>query len=165
MVEAVGLSRGRTRARLRRLAHRFSRYTALSLGTVVLGYSLLLMARQVWDVNAGLLNLGVAAVLTVPSFALHRLLVWPARGDRGLAVEFGSFLALVVAGALASTVTIGLADASWHPAGGVLVLAGLLGQGTAFLARFVWLDRVTFTSRGGASSTRVRPPDEAGRGR
>jgi putative flippase GtrA len=136
---------------LARAAVRFSRYSALSLATVVAGYSLLLGARQIWHVNAGLLNLGVGAVLTVPSFLLYRRLVWQGRGGRGWLVEFGSFVATVAAGAAASSLLMGLVDGIWHPAGAVLIVAGLTGQGIVFIARFFWLDLVTFTSREPAS--------------
>ncbi len=126
---------------------RFTRYSALSILTVPTGYTLLLLARGIWDVNAGLLNLCVGTVLTPPSFLLYRWLVWHGGGGRGVAREMFSFWQTVMVGALASSATIGIADA-WFDAGGPLIVAaGLTGQGVIFIARFVWLDLFTFARR------------------
>lgn len=143
----TGTRPDRVRPSVIQTALRFGRYSALSVGTVVAGYSLLLGARQLWHVNAGLLNLGVGAVLTGPSFLLYRRLVWNGGGDRGWLVEFGSFVSTVIAGALASSLLMGLTDALWHPSGTVIIIAGLTGQGIVFIARFFWLDLVTFAPR------------------
>ena len=74
-----------TVAERRRFTVRFSRYTALSFLTVPVGYTLLLIAREIWDVNAGLLNLAVGMVLTPPSFFLYRWLVWEGGSGRSIA--------------------------------------------------------------------------------
>ena len=60
----------------RQAAWRFSKYTLLSFITVPVGYTLLLVARHLWDINAGLLNLAVGTALTPPSFLLYRTVVW-----------------------------------------------------------------------------------------
>lgn len=126
-------------------ALRFTRYSALSLVMVPIGYSLLLVARHIWPVNAGLLNLAVGTVLTIPSFLLYRWLVWSKGSGRGVAAEMFSFWHTVVAGALASSVLIALIDARFPANGPLIVLAGLTGQGMVFIARFFWLDKVTFS--------------------
>jgi putative flippase GtrA len=151
----------RKAARHWRAALRFTRYSALSLVTVPVGYTLLLVARHFWHVNAGLLNLAVGTVLTPPSFLLYRWLVWSKGSGRGMAAEMFSFWQTVVAGALASSVLIALVDA-WIPANGpLIVLAGLTGQGVVFIARFFWLDKVTFA----ASASETGSPMQQGRTR
>jgi putative flippase GtrA len=133
------------RDRLGRLVSgRFSRYTSLSLLTVPVGYGLLLLARSIWDVNAGLLNLVVGTVLTPPSFLLYRRFVWHERTGKGMLAEMFAFWQLVMVGAIASGVFIAVADAWWGARGPTLVAAGLLGQGALFIGRYIWLDRVTF---------------------
>lgn len=135
------------RDRLRRLVSgRFTRYTSLSLLTVPVGYGLLLAARSIWDVNAGLLNLAVGTVLTPPSFLLYRKFVWHERVGKGTLSEMFAFWQLVMVGAIASGVFIAVADAWWGARGLTIVAAGLLGQGALFIGRYIWLDRVTFSS-------------------
>lgn len=135
------------RDRLRRLVSgRFTRYTSLSLLTVPVGYGLLLGARSIWDVNAGLLNLAVGTVLTPPSFLLYRKFVWHERVGKGMLSEMFAFWQLVMVGAIASGVFIAAADAWWGARGLTIVAAGLLGQGALFIGRYIWLDRVTFSS-------------------
>jgi hypothetical protein len=124
---------------------KFSRYTMLSLITVPVGYTLLILARNLWDVNAGLLNLAVGVVLTPPSFFLYRWLVWPGGGGRSIAAEMFSFFQTVLAGAIVSSATIALIDAIIPANEALIVLAGLTGQGIVFIARYFWLDKVTFS--------------------
>jgi hypothetical protein len=143
----------------RRAAVTFSRYSALSLLTVPVGYSLFLLARQLWDVNAGLLNLAVGNVLTVPSFFMYRWLVWREGSGRGIPAELFSFWQTVMVGALASSAFMAVVDLLFDVGGAVLILAGLTGQGIIFIARFVWLDRVTF-SRGPAEPVGPAEPAE-----
>ncbi len=127
------------------LAVRFSRYSAMSLITVPVGYAILLAFTHVFDdVNAGLLNLAVGTLLTPPSFLLYRHLVWKGGGGRSVWAELFSFWQTMLAGAIASSLLIGAADAFLDAGGPLIVLAGLTGQGIIFLARFVWLDKVTF---------------------
>lgn len=123
---------------------RFSRYTVLSLITVPVGYTLLLLARHFWDINAGVLNLIVGNVLTVPSFFLYRWLVWKGGSGRSIPAELFSFWQTVMVGALASSATIALADILFDANGPLIIFAGLCGQGLIFIARFFWLDKVTF---------------------
>ncbi len=151
--EQLDQGRGRAATLLARYSALFTRYSAMSVLTVMAGSALFLLARRVWDVNAGVLNVGVAAVLTVPSFWLYRRLVWRRRSPEGIGAEFVSFVTAVAVGTVASSLPIGIADRLWHPAGGVLVVVGLVGQGVVFLLRFVWFDRWTFSSR----STPGRP--------
>jgi len=130
----------------RLVSGRFSRYTSLSLLTVPVGYGLLLLARSIWDVNAGLLNLVVGTVLTPPSFLLYRRFVWHERTGKGMLAEMFAFWQLVMVGAIASGIFIAMADAWWGARGLILVAAGLLGQGALFIGRYIWLDRVTFSN-------------------
>jgi hypothetical protein len=130
-----------------RIAARFTRYSVLSLLTIPTGYTLLLIARHFWDVNAGLLNLVVGTVLTPPSFLLYRHFVWREGSGRGVARDLFSFWQTVMLGALTSSVFIAAVD-HWYGANGpLIVLAGLFGQGIVFLGRFVWLDLVTFSAK------------------
>lgn len=142
---------------------RFTRYSALSLITVPVGYTLLLLARQITDLNAGLLNLIVGTVLTPPSFLLYRHFVWPGSRGRDALKQLFSFWQTVMLGALASSVLIGAADL-WLDANGVLiVVAGLVGQGLVFLGRFFWLDLITFRRRHAEANTAAamgKPPPE-----
>jgi hypothetical protein len=124
---------------------KFSRYTVLSIITVPVGYTLLLLARNIWDVNAGLLNLAVGMILTPPSFFLYRWIVWPGGGGRSIPAEMFSFFQTVLVGALASSATIAVADTLIPGHEALIVLAGLTGQGLIFIARYFWLDRVTFS--------------------
>lgn len=142
------------------LMRRFTRYSALSLVTVPAAYGLFLLCRQLWDVNAGILNLCVGNVLTPPSYLLYRHLVWRDRGDRPFWPGLFSFWQTVMAGALASSALMALLDLALPDANdALLILAGLTGQAVIFLARFLWLDRVTFEPRddqppgGGQSSS------------
>ena len=146
--------RGRAAGLLARYSALFTRYSAMSVLTVVAGSALFLLARRLWDVNAGVLNVGVAAVLTGPSFWLYRRLVWRRRSPEGIGGEFVSFVTAVAVGTVASSLPIGVADRLWHPAGGVLVVVGLVGQGVVFLLRFVWFDRWTFSGRSDAGRPR-----------
>jgi putative flippase GtrA len=123
---------------------RFSRYAALSFITVPAGYGLLLLARHLWDVNAGLLNLAVGTVLTPPSFLLYRSFVWHEAKTRSIPREMFSFWQTVMVGALVASACIALADHWGHGNSVAIVAAGLTGQGLVFLARFVWLDFFTF---------------------
>jgi putative flippase GtrA len=125
---------------------RFSRYTVLSLITVPVGYTLLLVARHFWDVNAGVLNLIVGNVLTVPSFFLYRAVVWKGGSGKSVGAELFSFWQTVMVGALASSLLIALADLLFDANGPLIIFAGLCGQGLIFIARFFWLDKVTFFS-------------------
>ena len=135
------------RDRLGRLVSwRFSRYTSLSLLTVPVGYGLLLLARSIWNVNAGLLNLAVGTVLTPPSFLLYRRFVWHERTGKGMLAEMFAFWQLVIVWAIASGVFIAMADAWWGARGLILVAAWLMGQGGLFIGRYIWLDRVTFSN-------------------
>lgn len=140
-------------------AGRFTRYTALSLITVPVGYTLLLLAREVIDLNAGLLNLIVGTVLTGPSFLLYRYFIWPGSRGRDAWKQLFSFWQTVMLGALASSVLIGAAD-HWLDANGVLiVVAGLVGQGVVFIGRYFWLDLVTFRrGRADAAETSTKAP-------
>jgi putative flippase GtrA len=124
-------------------ALRFGRYSALSLITVPVGYALLLLLRRVWPINAGILNLIVGTVLTVPSFLLYRHFVWPAADGRMWRALY-SFWQTVILGALAASALIALADALFSASNVLIVLAGLVGQGLVFVGRFFWLDNVTF---------------------
>jgi len=128
-----------------RMVARFSRYSLLSLITVPVGYTVLLLARHFIHINAGVLNLAVGMVLTPPSFLLYRSLVWKEGSGRSIAAEMFSFWQTVVAGAIVSSLTIALTDALFHPNGAVIIIAGLFGQGIVFIARFFWLDKVTFS--------------------
>jgi putative flippase GtrA len=145
------MSRPRWRAVLK-----FSRYTALSLITVPVGYTVLLLARNVWEVNAGLLNLAVGVVLTPPSFFLYRWLVWPGGGGRSIPAEMFSFFQTVLAGALVSSATIAITDAIIPAQEVLIVLAGLTGQGIVFIARYFWLDKVTFSSGAPATQPAIK---------
>ena len=104
-------------------ASRFTRYSGLSLVTIPAGYSLLLLARHFWHVNAGLLNLGVGMSLTLPSFLLYRRFVWHEGSGRSMAVYAFSFWQTVMIGALASSALIALADAWLRASGPEIVLA------------------------------------------
>jgi putative flippase GtrA len=127
---------------------RFSRYTMLSLLTVPVGYTLLLIATHLWPhVNAGLLNLGVGMVLTPPSFFMYRWLVWKGGSGRSIPREMFSFWQTVMVGALASSALIAFVDVVFHATGPLIIFAGLCGQGIIFIARFFWLDKVTFTAK------------------
>lgn len=128
-----------------RVTARFTRYSLLSLVTVPAGYSLLLVARHFWDINAGLLNLMVGTALTPPSFILYRWLVWPQGSGRGVAADLFSFWKTVIAGALAASALIAIADALFGGNGPLIVLAGLTGQGIVFVARFLWLDKFSYS--------------------
>jgi len=128
-----------------RVTARFTRYSLLSLVTVPAGYTLLLVARHMWDINAGLLNLIVGTVLTPPSFILYRWLVWPQGSGRGVAADLFSFWKTVIVGALAASALIAIADALFAANGPLIVLAGLTGQGIVFLARFLWLDKFSYS--------------------
>jgi putative flippase GtrA len=142
-------------------AARFTRYSALSLITVPVGYALLLLARHFFDVNAGLLNLIVGTVLTPPSFLLYRHLVWPGgTGARAVARQLFSFWQTVMLGALASSVLIGAADQWLHANNAIIVLAGLTGQGVVFIGRFFWLDLVTFKRRAAHQPDPNPDPDQ-----
>jgi putative flippase GtrA len=138
----------------RGLTARFTRYSALSLITVPVGYALLLIARRFVPLNAGVLNLIVGTVLTPPSFLLYRKLVWPGGTGREVGRQLFSFWQTVMLGALASSVLIGAADHWLHANAVLIVLAGLTGQGLVFVGRFFWLDLVTFRRR---HAERVRP--------
>ena len=50
-------------------------------------------------------------------------------------------------GALASSALIALADLLFDANGPLIILAGLTGQGIIFIARFFWLDRVTYAKK------------------
>jgi putative flippase GtrA len=126
-----------------RTALRFGRYSALSLITVPVGYALLLLVRGVWPINAGVLNVLVGTVLTLPSFLLYRHFVWPSV-DQSTWRALYSFWQTVMAGALASSALIALVDALFDASNAVIVAVGLVGQGLVFIARFFWLDNVTF---------------------
>jgi hypothetical protein len=128
-----------------RVTARFTRYSLLSLVTVPTGYTLLLVARHLWDINAGLLNLMVGTVLTPPSFLLYRWLVWPRGSGRGVAADMFSFWKTVIVGGLAASALIAIADALFRANGPLIVLAGLAGQGVVFLARFLWLDKFSYS--------------------
>jgi len=145
-----------------RVTARFTRYSLLSLVTVPAGYTLLLVARHFWDINAGLLNLAVGTVLTPPSFLLYRWLVWPQGSGRGVAADLFSFWKTVIVGALAASAFIALADALFGANGPLIVLAGLAGQGIVFLARFLWLDKFTY-SRSRSSGNKQPAEDEPDR--
>jgi putative flippase GtrA len=126
------------------LPQRFGRYASLSLITVPAGYAVLLTARHLWDVNAGLLNLAVGTLLTPPSFLLYRTLVWRDVARRPLIVELFSFWQTVMVGAVVAGSCIAVAD-HLRPGNPVaIVAAGLTGQFLVFVARFFWLDLVTF---------------------
>lgn len=133
-----------------RFAAKFSKYSLLSLITVPVGYTLLLLAHSIWDINAGLLNLAVGMVLTPPSFFLYRWLVWKGGSGRSIAAEMFSFWQTVLVGALASSATIAVADALFDANGPLIILAGLTGQGIIFIVRFFWLDKVTFSRQSGS---------------
>lgn len=136
---------------------RFSRYTLLSLVTVPVGYTLLLVARNAWDINAGLLNLAVGTVLTPPSFLLYRSVVWRDAGAKRWPAELFEFWQTVMLGALASSVLIAGVDLVFANNGFLIVLAGLVGQGIIFVVRFFWLDRVTFAPRPAEGKAPVPP--------
>jgi putative flippase GtrA len=131
-----------------RVAARFTRYSVLSLLTVPAGYSLFLLFRHFFgEVNAGLLNLGVGMVLTPPSFLMYRVFVWGGGSGRSVWAELFSFWQTVMVGALASSAFMAVVDLLFEANDAVLILAGLTGQGVIFIARFLWLDKVTFTPR------------------
>jgi putative flippase GtrA len=141
-----------------RVAARFTRYSAMSLLTVPIGYSLFLLFRYFFkDVNAGLLYLSVGIVLTPPSFLMYRVFVWRGGSGRSVWAELFSFWQTVMVGALASSALMAAVDLLFEANEAVLILAGLTGQGVIFIARFLWLDKVTFMPReitgAGASST------------
>jgi hypothetical protein len=140
-----------------RVTARFTRYSLLSLVTVPVGYTLLLVARHFWDINAGLLNLVVGTVLTPPSFLLYRWLVWPQGSGRGVAADLFSFWKTVIVGALAASALIAIADALFGANGPLIVVAGLAGQGIVFLARFLWLDKFSYSP---ARRSRHKQPAE-----
>lgn len=129
---------------LRRVLARFTRYFATSLITVPVGYTLLVVATHIFDVNAGLLNLAIGTLMTPMIFMLYRSVVWRGGSGRSIWAEFRSFWQTFLAGLLASTIFIAAADAFLGAGGPLIVVAGLTGQGVIFLARFFWLDRVTF---------------------
>jgi hypothetical protein len=124
-------------------ALRFGRYSALSLITVPVGYALLILVRHLWSINAGILNLLVGTFLTVPSFLLYRHFVWPTT-DQSTWRALYSFWQTVIIGALVSSALIALADGLFDASDAVVVAVGLAGQGLVFIARFFWLDAVTF---------------------
>lgn len=113
--------------------------------TVPTGYALLLLAHNAWNINAGILNLLVGLVLTVPSFVLYRRFVWRDRGPRQWYVELFSFGQTVMLSALAPSAAIAITDAWLGGRGLILVLAGTSTQGVVLLVRYFWLDRVTFS--------------------
>ena len=131
----------------RQAAWRFSKYTLLSFITVPVGYTLLLVARHLWDINAGLLNLAVGTALTPPSFLLYRTVVWREGSAKGWPAEMFAFWQTVMLGALVSSVLIAGVDAVFADNGVLIVTAGLLGQGVVFVGRFLWLDKVTYAKK------------------
>lgn len=130
---------------------RFARYSSMSLVTVPLGYALLVTTRQLWDINAGLLNLAVGTAITLPSFLLYRRFVWRRVGRHGFLGELLSFWFTVLAGAAASTALITLVDWRMPNTPWAIVLAGLVGQGVVFVGRYLWLNRVTFRAAGSST--------------
>lgn len=129
-----------------RTLRRFTRYSALSFVTVPAFFAVFLLFRHFWDVNAGILGLVVGTVLTPPSFLLYRWLVWKDGSGRGWPAELFSFWQTVMAGALGSSVLMGVVDWLFEVNGLVLLLVAMVGQGFIFIARFFWLDKVTFLS-------------------
>ena len=138
-------------------AMRFLRYSVISLITVPVGYTLLVLARARWNVNAGLLNLAVGTVLTPPSFVLYRLVVWRDHPRDRLHAEILQFWLSVVAGAMCSSLLIAIVDELAPRTPWLIVLAGLAGQGIVFVARFLWLDRVTFAPATDGTSDPAAP--------
>jgi putative flippase GtrA len=138
-----------------RTLRRFTRYSALSLVTVPAFFAVFVLFRQFWHVNAGILGLVVGTVLTPPSFLLYRWLVWKDGSGRGWLAELFSFWQTVMAGALGSSVLMGVVDWLFDVNSAVLILVAMVGQGFIFVARFFWLDKVTFLSGRNSSAEPV----------
>lgn len=129
--------RPRTAGRLRRLA----RFGAVSVVAGALSQVVLLVAR--WRLGWSGASANLAGVLaSVPvAFHLNRRLVWPCGGPAGWRRALLPFVGTTAAGALVSTVAVGLADERWH-SGLAAPSANLAAFGALWALRFVLLDRL-----------------------
>ena len=123
-------------------ARRLARFGVVSLVAGAVSQLVLLAAR--WRLGWSGASANLAGVLaSVPlAYLLNRRLVWPPVGPGEWRRAALPFLATTAAGALLSTVAVGLADERWH-SGLAAPSANVAAFGALWALRFALLDRLS----------------------
>jgi putative flippase GtrA len=137
------------------LVTRLTRCMGVSVITTVISVSILVAATAGFGLAAWLANVTATAVATVPSYHLNRRWTWGKRDASSVWREVAPFWALSFLGLVLSTIAVALTDSWTHGLRlgspllhtGFLLAAHLSGFGILWIAQFVLLDRVLFTTR------------------
>lgn len=137
--------------------HKFIRYSMVSAVAIVISQVVILVCAWVFGFSGVVANAVGAAASTPASYELNRKWAWGKHGKSHMWREVVPFWALTVAGFLASTVTVGLADsfAKHHSVTGlaralVIMGASLFAYGVIWIAKFVIFNRLVFVNRAGS---------------
>ncbi len=142
-----------TRLDVVRRAGQLVRYAGVSVVSTVTSLTILTLLVGTASMGAALANVVATAAGTVPSFELNRRWVWGRSGRPSLRRQVMPFVALSFTGLVLSTVVVHLTGSwvdaqGWNDTARAIVAAASSAAtfGTLWLAQFVILDRVLFSS-------------------
>lgn len=130
----------------RRHGAKLIRFGAVSAFNVVFGQAILYSAQVTVGLAPVPANVLAVSVGSIPAYILSRYWVWNKRGKNHIMKEVVPFWTLALLGFALSTAAVWFVDARWDPSPLIINLTNLVAFGVIWLAKFVVLDRVLFTS-------------------
>jgi putative flippase GtrA len=119
------------------------RYLAVSAFNVILGQCMLIVFNKLFGFGFELSNVAAVIIGSVPAYFLSRYWVWKKTGKNHLLKEVVPFWSLALAGLVASTLLVGVAEGY---SDSVLVLMGsnFVAFGGVWVAKFFILEKILF---------------------
>lgn len=127
------------------------RFGAVSAFNVLFGQALLFSAQVAMGMSPVPANIFSVTLGTVPAYVLSRYWVWNKRGKNRIMKEVVPFWTLALLGFALSTAAVWFVDNRWDPLPVVINLTNLVAFGVIWMAKFVVLDRVLFTTEEAAA--------------
>jgi putative flippase GtrA len=141
-------------ARGDRSVHRFIRYSMVSAVAIVISQGVILVCAWLFHLSGVAANAIGAVASTPASYELNRKWAWRKHGKSHIWREVVPFWALTLAGLLASTGTVQIADNMAHshdvtglPRAMAIMGASLFAYGVVWVVKFIVFNRVVFVTR------------------
>ena len=127
------------------------RYGVVTIGSVVLGQSLLAVLFDVLRLSATTSNVAATALMTGPAYIVNRSWVWQKKDTSNRFLEVMAFWTIAALGLALSTVAVTYADRGAIAVTSdrllrtaIVVLASCFGYGVVWILRYFVLDRYVF---------------------
>ncbi len=131
------------RLQARPLVRKLFRYSLASVSGSIVGVGSLTIFSAVFGWGGVPSNLLSVTLGTIPNYLVNRYWTWERSGRDRMGTEAAVFWVLAVLGLIVSTVFVAYADHRWGTTL-ALVIAQLLGFGSLWVAKFVFLDKVLY---------------------